>query len=110
MYKTIFIVFTLLIAYTYGAPPKYGFPKRFSQGLEETAEPFIYQYTSELDSKPKSPQEEINDGQIIARSYKVALPDGRIQAVDYKVDGDNEFIANVRYEDYSGNELYPKYP
>ncbi|XP_076061374.1 uncharacterized protein LOC143037142 [Oratosquilla oratoria] len=38
-------------------------------------------------------------------SYYVQLPDGRLQKVNYKVDGDSGFVANVEYE---GEAHYPE--
>ncbi|XP_037072397.1 cuticle protein 7-like [Pollicipes pollicipes] len=51
-------------------------------------------------------QEEARDGYLTEGSYRVALPDGRIQTVTYKSDGDAGFVADVQYE---GEAQYPKY-
>ncbi|XP_037086767.1 cuticle protein 7-like [Pollicipes pollicipes] len=51
-------------------------------------------------------QEEARDGYLTQGSYRVALPDGRIQTVTYKSEGDAGFVADVQYE---GEAQYPKY-
>merc|ERR1711913_247319 len=40
-------------------------------------------------------------------SYSVALPDGRIQHVNYKADGYEGYVADVTYE---GTAVYPEAP
>merc|ERR1719148_55150 len=42
--------------------------------------------------------DENRDGYQTHGEYSVALPDGRIQRVVYRVDGDSGFIADVTYE------------
>lgn len=51
-------------------------------------------------------QEEARDGYLTQGSYRVSLPDGRIQTVTYKSEGDSGFIADVQYQ---GEAQYPKY-
>merc|ERR1712141_644235 len=43
-------------------------------------------------------QEEERSGYQTHGEYSVQLPDGRIQRVVYRVDGDSGFIADVTYE------------
>lgn len=43
-------------------------------------------------------QQEGRDGSNTQGSYYVALPDGRVQKVDYRVDGGSGFIADVNYD------------
>ena len=40
---------------------------------------------------------EARDGPSTRGSYQVALPDGRLQTVEYSVDGDSGYIADVKY-------------
>ena len=41
---------------------------------------------------------ERTDGSFTYGSYVVLLPDGRTQRVDYTVNGDDGYVANVTYE------------
>ena len=49
-------------------------------------------------------QQETRDGDYTSGSYYVQLPDGRLQRVDYQVNGDSGFLAEVSYE---GEAEYP---
>ena len=50
-------------------------------------------------------QQEHSDGKVVTGSYYVALPDGRKQTVNYKVEGDSGFVADVKYK---GEAKYPE--
>jgi len=43
-------------------------------------------------------QIESSDGHVVAGTYRVTLPDGRIQTVKYTADDDNGYVATVTYE------------
>ena len=49
--------------------------------------------------------QEHSDGKVVSGSYRVVLPDGRTQTVDYKVEGESGFVADVKYE---GEAKYPE--
>lgn len=44
---------------------------------------------------------------IFSGSYRVNLPDGRVQTVTYKADNYGGFVADVKYE---GEAVYPPEP
>ncbi|XP_045107382.1 cuticle protein 18.6-like [Portunus trituberculatus] len=50
-------------------------------------------------------QDESRDGYNTQGSYYVLLPDGRLQRVNYRVEGDSGFLAEVSYE---GEAQYPE--
>merc|ERR1712168_651606 len=53
------------------------------------------------------PQPYTYDYGIVEGSYKVSLPDGRIQTVTYHADHEGGFVADVTYE---GTPVYPDPP
>merc|ERR1712172_486818 len=55
-------------------------------------------------------QSENRDGYATSGSYNVALPDGRIQTVTYRVDGDSGYIADVQYPGDAKYEPYVPAP
>ena len=50
---------------------------------------------------------ESRDKSLTTGSYSVALPDGRLQTVNYQVDGTSGYIADVTYDDQA---VYPTQP
>ena len=71
--------------------------------------PYTYTYGVADDySKATFNAAETGDGAGNAEgSYSVALPDGRIQHVNYKADGYKGYVADVTYE---GTAVYPEAP
>ncbi len=51
-------------------------------------------------------QETADDKGYVTGSYRVLLPDGRTQIVNYKADDYTGYVADVKYE---GNAKYPEY-
>ncbi|XP_071749972.1 uncharacterized protein [Lepeophtheirus salmonis] len=91
--------------------PTCSIPRPFSflqtHKYEEAPQPYAFQYGVADDYTGSNFSAEENaDGKITSGSYKVALPDGRIQTVTYTVDAYNGFVADVQYE---GTPVYPKY-
>merc|ERR1712029_1078815 len=81
----------------YGAAPVY----------PDAAPVYTYAYAAADDySGVNFGQTENRDGYATSGSYNVALPDGRIQTVTYRVDGDSGYIADVQY---SGEAKYEPY-
>merc|ERR1712128_250099 len=67
----------------------------------DLAEPPVYAYqygVSDDYSGANFAQEEQRDGYSTSGSYRVALPDGRTQVVNYHTDGDSGNIQDVTYE------------
>jgi len=73
---------------------------------QQPASPYTYSYDVKDDySYVNMGHQESNDGKVVSGSYRVALPDGRIQTVTYKDDGYG-LVADVKYEGYA---KYPEY-
>merc|ERR1712123_96653 len=67
----------------------------------DLAEPPVYAYqygVSDDYSGASFAQNEQRDGYSTSGSYRVALPDGRTQVVNYRTDGDSGNIQDVTYE------------
>merc|ERR1711892_1479181 len=67
----------------------------------DLAEPALYAFqygVSDDYSGANFAQEEQRDGYSTSGSYRVALPDGRTQVVNYHTDGDSGNIQDVTYE------------
>jgi len=69
---------------------------------DDLSEPSPYQYTYAVAddySGAAFQQEENNDGNgVVAGSYSVNLPDGRIQHVTYHANDYDGYVADVTYE------------
>merc|ERR1739845_13766 len=87
------------------AAPAYHAP---AEVYADEVSPYTYTYAVSDDySKANFQAEETSDGASnVQGSYSVALPDGRIQHVNYKADGYNGYVADVTYE---GTAQYPEY-
>ena len=87
-------------ALTYGHPaPTY----------TEPAKPYAFEYgVHDEYSGASFGQQENSDATSVIGSYRVALPDGRTQIVDYHADaaGYGGYVADVKYE---GVAQYPEY-
>jgi hypothetical protein len=66
--------------------------------------PYSFDWSVKDDeSKNDYGHQEASDGKVVTGSYRVALPDGRTQIVNYKAD-ENGYVADVKYE---GEAKYP---
>merc|ERR1712038_491590 len=100
----VFILATTL-AFAYGAP---AVPVGYAS--PDLSEPALYAYqygVSDDYSGANFAQEEQRDGYSTSGTYRVALPDGRTQVVNYRTDGDSGNIQDVTYE---GVASYPDTP
>ncbi|KAF0301652.1 Cell surface hyaluronidase [Amphibalanus amphitrite] len=75
-------------------------------GYDQQEHPYAFEYSvSDPYSGANFAQQEAGDGHSTQGRYSVALPDGRIQHVNYVADHHNGFNAEVTYE---GEAQYPK--
>merc|ERR1712121_120984 len=75
---------------------------------ELSRDPYAYQVKGDDDKT--SNRYEINEAgspEVVEGSYRIALPDGRVQVVTYQVHADRGFEAKVSYE---GTAQYPDTP
>merc|ERR1711997_1119887 len=87
----------------YHPAPAYGKPAHY----DESPKPYAFQYGVADDySGANFNAQETADGKAVSGSYRVHLPDGRVQTVTYTADHYNGFIADVKYE---GTAAYPEY-
>ncbi|XP_068209735.1 pro-resilin-like [Palaemon carinicauda] len=82
---------------------------RYSSGSSESYESSEAQYNfnwavNHAPSRNDFGHQEARDGDDTQGSYYVQLPDGRLQRVSYRVDGDDGYIAEVTYQ---GEARYP---
>merc|ERR1719402_842542 len=72
-------------------------------------QPFAYEYGIKDDYSGANydKKESQNEYGVVEGSYKVNLPDGRVQTVRYHADHEGGFVADVTYE---GTPQYPAAP
>lgn len=91
--------------------PGYGPPRPAYGAVEEVLppQPFAYQYgvRDGLSGNDFDKTEVQDAGGNVEGSYRVNLPDGRVQIVTYHADPGNGFVADVKYE---GTAVYPPEP
>merc|ERR1712018_366703 len=80
-----------------------------AEGYPDEVSPYTITYAVADDySKSNFNAEETSDGASnVQGSYRVALPDGRIQTVTYTSNGYDGYVADVTYE---GTAAYPEAP
>merc|ERR1712168_945662 len=72
-----------------------------AHGYAEPPKPYAFEYGVQDEySGANFGQNEASDGAAVTGNYRVALPDGRIQIVDYHADaaGYGGYVADVKYE------------
>ena len=89
------------------APPAYGPPTPYHAPAKLPPQPFSYQYGVADDYSGANYEKAENQDASgnLQGSYRVNLPDGRVQIVTYTADHQNGFIADVKYE---GTAVYPE--
>merc|ERR1712154_240825 len=89
--------------------PAYGPPVAVYKEEKLPPQPYAYEYGVADDySKANFKKTETQDANgIVAGSFMIALPDGRIQTTTYTADHVNGFVADVTYE---GTPVYPPEP
>merc|ERR1711962_69796 len=112
MIKTIAFAACVAVvsAYPRADRPGYGPPAPGPYKEEKLPpQPFAYEYgvKDDYSGAAFTKTENQNEYGIVEGSYKVSLPDGRIQTVSYHADHEGGFVADVTYE---GTPIYPDPP
>jgi len=88
----------------YAPPP----PKAYAPHPEKEfpPQPYTFEYgvADEYTGTNFQAIENQNEGGVVQGSYRVNLPDGRVQTVTYHADHHGGFVADVKYE---GEAVYP---
>merc|ERR1712072_91833 len=107
MFK-IFVASALVATAFAAGPPAYGAPAPYAPE-KLPPQPYAYEYGAADDySKANFKKTETQDANgLVAGSFVIALPDGRIQTTTYTADHVNGFVADVTYE---GTPVYPPEP
>ena len=103
------VIASALLATAFAAgPPAYGAPAPYAPE-KLPPQPYAYEYGVADDySKANFKKTETQDANgLVAGSFVIALPDGRIQTTTYTADHVNGFVADVTYE---GTPVYPPEP
>merc|ERR1712071_142515 len=83
------------------------YPKAAYKSEEYAARPYSFDYAVKDDASYNDfGHQESSDGKVVSGSYRVLLPDGRVQTVTYTVDDYAGYVADVKYE---GEAKYPEY-
>ena len=104
------VIASAVLATAFAAgPPAYGPPVVGYKEEKLAPQPYAYEYGVADDySKANFKKTETQDANgIVAGSFVIALPDGRIQTTTYTADHVNGFVADVTYE---GTPVYPPEP
>ncbi|XP_076059560.1 pro-resilin-like [Oratosquilla oratoria] len=99
----VFVLFALVAAAFGDQPPAgYSLPQPApspSYGAPQAPAKYDFDWAvNDAASGNDFGHQESRDGDYTQGSYYVLLPDGRLQRVNYNVDGDSGFVAEVTYE------------
>jgi len=91
------------------APYKPGPPPKGYKEPEYPPQPYTFEYgvSDQYSGTNFQAVENQNEKGAVVGSYKVNLPDGRVQTVTYTADDYGGFVADVKYE---GEPVYPPEP
>ncbi|XP_045617776.2 cuticle protein 7-like [Procambarus clarkii] len=108
--KVIFAMMFVAAAMAAPSLPSYGYSPALSYRPVPAYEgPARYNFQWAVNDGPSGNDfghQEARDGDNTKGSYYVQLPDGRLQTVNYFVDGDSGYVADVQYQ---GEARFPAY-
>ncbi|XP_046657122.1 pro-resilin-like [Daphnia pulicaria] len=103
------VILVVLVAVALAAdvyPPKAYPTPAYSKEYDYPPQPYSFGWeVNDAPSYNNYAHSESSDGKLTTGSYRVALPDGRTQIVNYKADSYG-YVADVKYE---GVAKYPEY-
>merc|ERR1711973_47132 len=96
MIKTF--VLLALVACAFSSPLPQSFDDQDDYYSDEARYSFEWGVDQDSDESLEFGHRESRDDDVTVGYYFVQLPDGRLQKVNYRVDGDSGFVADVSYE------------
>ncbi|XP_076065070.1 cuticle protein 18.6-like [Oratosquilla oratoria] len=108
MWKIVLLSVSVAVAWAApqpDTPPVYGYTPHPPPTYNQPGMPFEFAYAVKDYSGNDYAHEQKSDGKVTSGSYRVALPDGRIETVTFDADDYSGYVAKVSYE---GEAKYPE--